>query len=290
MTLILGIDEAGRGPIIGPMVMCGLLVDEKGEKKLEAMGAKDSKMLTREQREGLFDRIKKIAIAYKIVVIEPSEIDRAVGREDGLNLNRLEARKSCLIIDELKPDKAYIDSPSNNVKKYKEYLRSHLKDKSVELVVEHKADVKFKSVSGASILAKVTRDNEIDGLKKNIGMDLGSGYMTDPKTIEFMKANYEKHADIFRKSWFPYKELVNKKMQRSLEDFTSFIREEPAKSPVLERMKKLEDFGYHFAVPKSEHELAIMKGPCTIILYKSGKLLIQGKEDVKKSVEKLLKE
>lgn len=289
MTLILGIDEAGRGPVIGPMVMCGLLVDEKGEKKLESMGAKDSKMLTREQREALFGKIKSIAIDYKIVVIKPSEIDKAVGRDDGLNLNRLEARKSCLIIDELKPDKAYIDSPSNNVKEYKEYVRSHIKHKKVELIVEHKADVKFKSVSGASILAKVTRDWEIEKIKKQIGVDFGSGYLHDPKTIEFMKNNYEKHADIFRKSWFPYKELVNKKMQRSLEEFTSFIKEEPAKSPVLERMKKLEDFGYHFAVPKSSHELAIMKGPCTIILYKSGKLLIQGKDEVKKAVENLLK-
>ena len=58
----------------------------------------------------------------------------------------------------------------------------------------------------------------------------------------------------------------------------------------MDDLKKLEDFGFHFEKPKTEHELAIMKGPCTIILYKSGKLLIQGKEDVKKSVEKLLKE
>ncbi|MBI2130889.1 hypothetical protein HYU10_03910, partial [Candidatus Woesearchaeota archaeon] len=152
-------------------------------------------------REALFSKIKKIAIAHKIMIIEPEEIDHAVERNDGLNLNRLEARKSCLIIDELKPDIAYIDSPSNNVKEYKEYLRSHLNHKKVELVVEHKADVKFKSVSGASILAKVTRDNEIEKIKKLIGIDFGSGYLTDPKTIEFMKGNYEKHHAIFRKSW-----------------------------------------------------------------------------------------
>ena len=289
MVLICGIDDAGRGPVLGPLIMAGIVIGQEDEDKLVKIKVKDSKLLTPKQRSFLSGKIIKIVKAYKIVIIPPEEVDKAVQKDDGLNLNWLEANKSIDIIHELKPDIAILDSPSNNLKSYRQYIEKKLKIK-VGIRAEHKADVKFPVVSAASILAKVTRDNEIDGLKKKIGIDLGSGYMTDPKTIEFMKANYEKHADIFRKSWFPYKELVNKKMQRSLEEFTSFIREEPAKSPVLERMKKLEDFGYHFAVPKSEHELAIMKGPCTIILYKSGKLLIQGKEDVKKSVEKMLKE
>ena len=74
-----------------------------------------------------------------------------------------------------------------------------------------------------------------------------------------------------------------------MSDFSHFLKEEKKHhGHTIEDLKKLEDFGYHFEKPKSEHELAIMKGPCTVILYKNGKLLIQGKEEVKKNVEKIL--
>ena len=269
--------------------MCGVLVDEKQEEKLRKIGVKDSKLIGRKKRNELFSKIKKIVKDYKIIIVEPKEIDKAVEGHDGLNLNWLEAKKSCMIINELNPDKAYIDSPSNNVVKYKNYVRKYIKNKKIELVVEHKADQKFISVSAASILANVTRDSEIMKIKKQIGVDIGSGYLADSKTIKFMKEHYEKHSKIFRKSWSPYKQLMSKKVQSNLEDFTKFLKE-PSKSSTVEKMKKLEDLGYRFVTPKSEHELAIMKGPCTIILYKSGKLLIQGREELKRSVKKLLEE
>ena len=161
--------------------------------------------------------------------------------------------------------------------------------KNIEIILEHKADVNYPVVSAASILAKVTRDNEIEKLKTQIGIDFGSGYMSDPKTVEFLKNNFENYPELFRKSWFPYKELVNKKFQKSLSDFTKFLKDEQKhKGHTLEDLKKLEDFGFHFEQPKSEHELAIMKGSCTVILYKNGKLLVQGKEEVKKNVMQIL--
>lgn len=289
MVLICGIDEAGRGPVLGPLVMCGILIDEKDEPLLRKIKVKDSKLLTREQREELYDKIIKIIQKYKLAVIQPDEIDKAVGKHDGLNLNRLEAQKSAEILNELNPDKAIIDSPSNNIKNYKKYLMSFVNNKNIELVLEHKADVNYPVVSAASILAKVTRDNEIEKLKKEIDVDFGSGYMSDPLTVEFLKNNFEKYPELFRKSWFPYQELVNKKFQKSLSDFTHFLKEEQKhESRTLEDLKKLEDFGFHFEKPKSEHELAIMKGPCNIILYKNGKLLVQGKEEAKKIVKKFL--
>ncbi|MBI2654148.1 ribonuclease HII [Candidatus Woesearchaeota archaeon] len=287
--LICGIDEAGRGPVIGPLVMCGLLIKEEDEKELVRLKVKDSKLLTRKQREFLFDKIKDVSKRHKIIVINPQEIDRAVHYHDGLNLNKLEARKSAEILNELNPNKAIIDTPSNNIKSYKKYLSKFVNNKDIELILEHKADVNYPVVSAASILAKVTRDNEIEKLKKQIGIDFGSGYMTDPKTVEFLKNNFENYPDLFRKSWFPYKDLLNQKFQKSLGDFTQFLKEEQKhKSHTLEDLKKLEEFGFHFETPKSEHELAVMKGPCTVVLYKNGKLLIQGKEEVKKNVMKLL--
>ena len=287
--LLCGIDEAGRGPVIGPLVMCGLLIKEESEKELVRLKVKDSKLLTRNQREFLFDKIKDVSEKYKLIIVEPQEIDKAVHNHDGLNLNKLEARKSAEILNELIPDKAIIDAPSNNIKSYKKYLMRFVKNKKIEVILEHKADVNYPVVSAASILAKVTRDNEIEKIKKQIGIDFGSGYMTDPKTVEFLKNNFENYPELFRKSWFPYKDLLNQKFQKSLSDFSQFLKEERKhKGHTLEDLKKLEDFGFHFENPKSQHELAIMKGPCTVILYKSGKLLVQGREDIKKNVMKLL--
>ena len=222
--LICGIDEAGRGPIIGPLVMCGLLIKEDGINDLVRLKVKDSKLLTKEIRESLFDKIRDVSEKYKLIIIEPAEIDNAVGRHDGLNLNRLEAQKSAEILNELSPNKAVIDAPSNNINSYKEYLMGFVRNKNVEIILEHKADVNFPVVSAASILAKVTRDNEIEKIKKKIGIDFGSGYLTDPKTAEFLKENFEKFHSLFRKSWFPYQELANKKFQKNLSDFTQFLK------------------------------------------------------------------
>ena len=289
IILICGIDEAGRGPIIGPLVLCGLLVKEEDEKNLVRLKVKDSKLLTKKTREFLFDKIKDISYKYEIIEVYPDEIDHAVNNNDGLNLNRLEAVKTADIINLLKPDKAIIDAPSNNIRSYKQYLLNLIKNKKMEIILEHKADINFPVVSAASILAKVTRDNKIEEIKKKIKVDFGSGYMADPKTIEFLEKYYEKYPDLFRKSWLPYQNILNKKFQKKLEDFSQFIGGvENKNKSIIGKLKKLEDFGYKFIPTSTEHEHVRMKGPCTITLYKSGKLLVQGKEENKKTVKKLL--
>lgn len=289
IILICGIDEAGRGPVLGPLVMCGLLVKEEDEKGLVKLKVRDSKLLTKVKREFLFDKIKDISYKYEIIAIYPDEIDHAVNNHDGLNLNKLEARKSAEIINLLKPDKAIVDAPSNNIKSYKQYLFELINNKKIELILEHKADLNYPIVSAASILAKVTRDNEIEKIKKKIKIDFGSGYMSDSKTVNFLEKYYEKYPELFRKSWLPYRDIVNKKFQSKLEDFSQFIEKvEKKHEKITDKLKKLEDFGYKFIPTSTEHEHVRMKGPCTITLYKNGKLLIQGKEEHKKSVEKLI--
>src|SRR3989344_3868314 len=286
--LICGIDEARRGPVMSVMVMCGAMIEEDDMPKLIALKPKDSKLMTREEREELYPKLLSVLKYYHVFIIQPSEIDKAVKGGDGLNLNRLEAHKQAEILNEFNPDKAIIDCPSNNIDSYRLYLKKLLKNKKVDLILEHKAE-RYPLVAAASIIAKVTGDNEIEHIKKEICIDFGSGYMSDPKTVEFLKINFEKFDYLFRKSWFPYQELLNKKFQKSLSDFTQFLKEEQKhKGRTLEDLKKLEDFGFHFKKPKSEHELAVMKGPCTVILYKNGKLLVQGKEEAKRNVEKLL--
>ncbi len=218
MVLTCGIDEAGRGPVIGPMVLAGVLVEESDLDKLRNMGIKDSKMLTPRRRSFLFNKIKEAVNKYEILVIDPVEIDAAL-KSDHLNLNWLEAHKAAEIINVLNPDKAVIDSPSNNCAAYKRYLRPLLKHKDIDLVVEHKADVNHVECSAASILAKVTRDIEIGKIKQSIGDDFGSGYLTDPKTKAFLEKKFSVHPEIFRKTWMPYKDMVNVNKHKKLDEF-----------------------------------------------------------------------
>lgn len=217
MPLVCGVDEAGRGPLIGPMVMAGVLVDEEGSESLKSLGVKDSKLISQRRRVALYKRIVSVAKKYKIVVIEPKEIDAALNSDDS-NLNWLEAHTSADIINELNPDKVIIDSPSNNVVKYKRYLIKLLNNKKIDSVVEHKADVNHVECSAASILAKVTREEEIENIKKRVG-DFGSGYLTDPKSVKFFEENYEKYPEIFRKTWAPYRKRLHMKNQKNLEEF-----------------------------------------------------------------------
>src|SRR3989344_4502513 len=142
MTTICGIEEAGRGPVIGPLVISGILIEEKDLLKLKNIGVKDSKLLTQRQREELFKEIKKIIIKEKTIIIEPAEIDEALNSEE-LNLNRLEAIKTAMIINFLKPDKVTLDCPSININAYVKYLKTFLK---YEPKIKKKHNVDFGSL------------------------------------------------------------------------------------------------------------------------------------------------
>ncbi|MEA3515379.1 MAG: ribonuclease HII [Nanoarchaeota archaeon] len=217
MTIICGVEEAGRGPVIGPLVMAGVNIDKDDEHLLVEMGVKDSKLLTPERREALFDRIKQAAIKYEIIILSAEDVDNAL-LDPIMNLNWLEAATSAKIIDLLIPDTAILDCPSTNIPAYTEYVRNKLNHK-VNLISEHKADVNYPIVGAASILAKVTRDREIKKIKDRIRIDFGSGYPSDPRTVKFLNENYEKHKEIFRKTWVSYKRVVEKEKQKGLQEF-----------------------------------------------------------------------
>lgn len=204
--IICGVEEAGRGPVIGPMVMAGVTIDEKDSDKLTSMGVKDSKLILPAKREKLYDLVLEAVISYKIIILQAHEVDAALLDPD-MNLNWLEAHTSAKIIDELECDKAILDCPSNNELAYKQYVEKLLSRK-IEIVAEHKADLNYPVVSAASILAKVTRDREIMKLKQKVGEDFGSGYPSDPKTVSFLKGNFRRY-DIFRKTWSSYKRLLD---------------------------------------------------------------------------------
>ena len=192
-------------------------MEEKELYHLNALKVMDSKLLTAKRREILAEKIMQIS-KYKIIIILPLEIDEALN-SDKLNLNWLEAHKSAEIINELNPDKAIIDCPHNNCDKYKAYLQKLVKNKKTELQVEHKADFNHKIVGAASILAKVTRDEEIKKLQKVIPYDIGSGYASDPITQKFLQEHLKDYEELVRKTWMTYKDLKEGKAQRKLGEY-----------------------------------------------------------------------
>ncbi|HLC57149.1 MAG TPA: ribonuclease HII [Candidatus Nanoarchaeia archaeon] len=215
---ILGIDEAGRGPCIGSLFLVGVMCEEEKLPRLKEIGAIDSKLLPHKKRILLAEKIKKIAKEIKAITLSPEEIDSAVEGNDGLNLNWLEAEKTAEIINSLKPDKAIIDCPSNNIKAYTNYLKNRLTHKSVELVLTHKAE-RFEIVAAASIIAKVLREEEVAKIEKLVKQSIGSGYPSNPICQKFLKENHENYPEIIRKSWQSYKNIIKEESQKSLGEF-----------------------------------------------------------------------
>jgi ribonuclease HII len=216
---VAGIDEAGRGPAMGPMAMAIVSVKKSDEFKLRTMGVKDSKKLSAKKREELAVVIRDIGRS-KVVLIDAKEVDKAVLSPSD-NLNWLEARKSAELVNMVNPDQIVFDCPSTNLESYKQYIKNKIKKKKMKILVEHKADENHLTAAAASILAKVSRDAEIEKIKKKIKKDFGSGYASDPKTQAFIEKYWEKkeYQKYFRQSWETLKRRKDAKKQRSLDDF-----------------------------------------------------------------------
>ncbi len=219
--LTLGIDDAGRGPVIGPMVLAGCLVNEETEKEFKKLGIKDSKQLTQKRREFLEKIIKEKSEIFEIVLSHPIEIDGT--NHKGINLNALEAIKAAEIINKInkgfKKIKVIVDCPSVSIIKWQDFLKTKIRNLSnLEISCEHKADKNHVSVSAASILAKCVREKEMSLLKEKYGNGIGSGYCHDPLTKKFLNEHVEKYnADgIFRKTWQTWKDVWAKKEQKIL--------------------------------------------------------------------------
>ena len=228
MTLIIGIDDAGRGPLIGPMFLAGVLLDENSLQALKKYNIKESKQLIHSTRIQLSKVIEQTSLSYKVVSSSPEEIDKAVNSK--MNLNTLEAIKMAEIInflnDKKQKTKVIVDCPSVNTNKFKYLLTSHIENpENLTIKCEHKADENYIEAAAASILAKVAREEAVSKLKSQYG-NIGSGYPSDPYTQEFLKKQGKKLKDsgIFRKSWATWTSLfpedkIDKKKQKSLSDF-----------------------------------------------------------------------
>lgn len=209
---IAGIDEAGRGCVIGPMVLAIAVAD----RKTLFEGVKDSKMLSPKQRESLIGMIRENCIEYKVIKASVEQINTFMGKK--ISLNEMEAMEMGAGLNSLKkdPDVVYIDAPDPNEDKFRKRVEKYYTG-SARIVAEHFADKKYPIVSAASILAKVERDAEIGRIKKELGYDFGSGYSSDERTINFLKEHIfdNKVLKHVRIKW----RTVDDLRQRNLKDF-----------------------------------------------------------------------
>jgi ribonuclease HII len=212
--VICGVDEAGKGSVLGPMVIAAVGISS--EDILEGIRVKDSKLLCAKERELLYKIIRK-KCQVATVRLDAQQID--IMRRD-MTLNEAVARAHAQVIIKLSPDYAYLDACDVNTFRYAEMVKNHLV-LPCEIISEHHADEKFPVVSAASIIAKVTRDRAIATLAKKYGT-IGSGYPSDPVTIHFLNSYIDEHhipPPIARKSWKTVSAILSKKSQRRLNDF-----------------------------------------------------------------------
>ncbi|TLZ99628.1 MAG: ribonuclease HII [Methanobacteriota archaeon] len=213
--MIVGVDEAGRGPVIGPLVVAGVAVESDVE--LRHMNVRDSKKLSPERREALAPEIEKVS-TYEVVVIPAERID---AMRSEMSLNDFEAKLFAEVIDKLRPETAYVDAADVDEIEFKRCVRKELAF-DVEIVSQHNADELFPVVSAASILAKVCRDREMRTIEDEVGMHIGSGYASDADTIAFLETWIRAHGSLpphTRASWDTARRLLAESRNHKLDDF-----------------------------------------------------------------------
>ncbi len=213
---ICGIDEAGRGPVIGPMVVAGVWANEDEEKLLKEMNVRDSKKHTIKRREELSKMIRE-TFFYNFIVVQPEDIDAL---RETMSLNELEVYIFAKIGKSMKADVYYLDSADVDEERFGHSFSEKL-GFAAEVVSEHEADANYPIVSAASIVAKVERDKKLEEIRKEIepelGIPLGSGYPSDERTRLFIKKWIEKFGDVpphTRRSWKTVRKIKEDMMQQ----------------------------------------------------------------------------
>lgn len=219
-TMICGVDEAGRGPVIGPLVVAGVLF--KDDQDLIKLKVRDSKKITAKRREYLADKIKQIVADYEVLVIPAKDID---DMRKVMTLNEIEVNAFARVIKKLKPDICYVDSADVNEKRFADDILANLSFK-IDIISKHKADDVYPIVSAASIIAKTRRDEEVtkiaEQLEKKLNLPMGSGYPADPITQKFLSKWLDKYKNLppqVRRSWKTTSNLLRQKSMKKLDDF-----------------------------------------------------------------------
>jgi ribonuclease HII len=209
-----GVDEAGKGAVLGPMVVAGVACDDPAV--FEAWGVRDSKALTPKRRQALFEQIREYYL-FAVVVISANEIDclRATA-----TMNAIVAQAHAAVIDRLQPARAIVDACDVNPRRYRDMVAAGLQQ-PCEILSEHKADENHAVVAAASIVAKVLRDRAIRDLSGEFG-EIGSGYPSDPATCAYLEGYIAAHGSppaCARTTWKTVTALMDRRSQASIFDF-----------------------------------------------------------------------
>ncbi len=186
----IGVDEAGRGPVIGPLIVCAISIPSDDYHILRDIGARDSKTLSKTKRNTIYKLIREESIERNwnigIVECEPSRIDH---NSSNSNLNELEVILFSEAIknsnDNHYSGSIFLDACDVNQERFGNNVKTKLGPSwgDWRIISEHSMDSSNSLVAASSIVAKVTRDNAMQKLSNEVGIDLGSGYPSDPKTI-----------------------------------------------------------------------------------------------------------
>lgn len=202
---VCGVDEAGRGPVIGPLVVASYSISEDKIQQIESLGVKDSKKLTAKRRNELFSEILELKGEYYFKVLSPAFLNKEMKK---YNLNEIElfAFKEAILGLKIPINRVICDSCDVNANRFSDNLKEALGDEfaSCEVIASHKAEDKYPIVAAASILAKVKRDELIKKIEEDVGVSFGSGYPSDPKTIKFLEDYYKLNnsfPDYVRTEW-----------------------------------------------------------------------------------------
>ncbi|MBN1389700.1 MAG: ribonuclease HII [Candidatus Thermoplasmatota archaeon] len=241
--MLLGIDEAGRGPVLGPMVIGGLVSND--EEVLRELGVRDSKLLTPIRREALYRELEG-SFYHCLLIVPASAIDLS---RSIMTLNDLEVLCFSSVVLSILMGRAFrhpslpedvdiklkgenigvdliiLDAADVNEKRYGEMVSrevSRFYEDGREIQSMHKADRDHPVVGAASIIAKVIRDRIMVEISKGVGEDVGSGYPGDMTTREFLFSYYRRNGTLpsfARSSWDTCRKLTSARAQRTLGDF-----------------------------------------------------------------------
>ncbi|CRG93815.1 ribonuclease H2 subunit A, putative [Plasmodium gallinaceum] len=209
----LGIDEAGRGPVLGPMVYSGFYCKKEDEKLLKEMKIDDSKKINEGDREKMFLKLNnaKLPFGWRVHILLPQDISAKMLKKQKYNLNEISHDTAISIIEHVinrgcNLTEVFVDTVGK-ASIYEEKLQKIFPH--IKCTVKEKADSLYPVVSAASICAKVTRDFILKKWKYeepiiNIDNGFGSGYPGDPITKNFLKNNFDSvfgFPSIVRFSW-----------------------------------------------------------------------------------------
>lgn len=217
---VLGIDEAGRGPVIGSMFVGGFMADEEGIDAVEKLGAKDSKKLSDKKRNRIESKLEEHGEKF-LKEITASEIDEL---REVMSLNQIEIQGFVDVIKQAEPDKVFLDLPEPNPERFIRKIKAELPDRiqDIDFVAEHGADDTYPIVSAASIVAKTAREKHVERLHKKYGYDFKSGYPHDEPTIEFLEKFLEEKGELpeeTRLSWSTAQRILKESSQQDLDSF-----------------------------------------------------------------------